>query len=495
MSSYTRSLQFVGILAAATLAACGGGGGGTVAGIDGTGITPQNPPSTAVAFGTVTAFGSVFVNGVRYDTSAASFTLDGISGTQADLGIGDVVLVTGSFAAGSTTQATATSVVYDDAVEGRIESIDLGTSTLVVLGQSVRITVDTSFDDSIQPASIDGLAGVPIIEVSGLIASDGSIEASRIEPKPVSGEFETTGLVSSIDSAAMRFSINALVVDYSGVSQLQDFPGGIISNGDLVEVKGGTTLGANGELIATRVEFKGGNISASAGDRVEVEGFITRFIDATDFDVSGQPVTTNSQTTIVGGEAVDLGLDIKVEAEGELDANGILVATKIDIRRARAVRVAALVDSVNGSSFVTLGITINSDSLTRIEDKSGLDEEPFAVSNLVVGDYVEVRGTEFPAGSGQLLAGRIEREDSGSTELQGFVTAVNEPDLSILGVTIMTGAGTIFRDANDMAILADDFFALVVAAGGGSAGSLVKATGQEVAPQMIAASQLEFEIE
>ncbi len=502
MNNPTRITAGLGAVAAFILIPGCGGDGNRTAGIDGTGATPPPPsPTPAVAVGTVTAFGSVFVNGIRFETDAADFTIDGESGTQSDLGIGDVVIVTGTIDGDDTTTGSATSVTFDDAVEGPVQAVDAAAGTLVVLGRTVLVTPATSFDDSIQPPSIDGLMPDQVVEVSGLIRSDGTIEATRIEPKPASLEWETTGLVSGHDGGALTFIIDALTVDY-GTAALSDFPGGVIADGDLVEVKGQTTLGPGGELIATRVEFRGDRLGAAAGDRVEIEGFITRFATASDFDVAGTPVTTDAQTQFEGGSAADLGLDIKVEVEGTISADGTLAATKVDIRRARAVRLFAAVDSTSPASggvpgtgsFVALGITIEVDGLTRREDKRD-DVSPFGVSELAVGDFVEVRGTEFPAGSGQLLAGRLERDDADDTELQGFVTDVNEPDLTVLGVTIMTDAGTVFRDANDLTISASQFFADVIAASGNDAGSLVKATGREVAPQMIAADEVEFEFE
>ena len=83
-----------------------------MAGIDRTG-----GPRSAGAFGTVTAFGSVVVNGVRYDTAGATFTIDGAPGMESDLGLGDVVLIEGSIDSSGTT-GTADNVTYDDAVEG-----------------------------------------------------------------------------------------------------------------------------------------------------------------------------------------------------------------------------------------------------------------------------------------------------------------------------------------------------------------------------------------
>jgi hypothetical protein len=483
------SLSFV----AAAAAACGGGGGGgdgTIAGIDGTGSPSPTPSAATISVGTITAFGSVFVNGVRFETNSTQFEIDGESGTQDDLAVGDVVLVVGSLDDNDSAFGTADSIVFDDAVEGPVNSVDVAGSALLVLGQTVRISANTSFDDSFVNPSLAGIAPGDIVEVSGLRTSDGSIEATRIEPKPAGLEFETTGIVANLDSVAMTFNINALVVDYSA-AMLNDFDGGSIADGDLVEAKG-MILGADDELIATRVEFKGADVIPDAGDRVEIEGFVTRFATATDFDVSGLPVMTNSSTVFEGGSAADLGLDIKLEAEGTIDSNGVLVATKIDIRRGSAVRLVALIDSVDtsGELFVALGITIRADELTRIEDKSDMDVEPFSVGDLVAGDYIEVRGMEFPVGSGEILASLIEREDPDTeTELQGFVATTGQPSFEILGVTITTNGATQFEDAGENVISSAQFFSAL------APGSLVKASGIEVADQAITADEVEFENE
>ncbi|MDH3739771.1 MAG: DUF5666 domain-containing protein, partial [Alphaproteobacteria bacterium] len=60
---------------------------------------------------------------------------------------------------------------------------------------------------------------------------------------------------------------------------------------------------------------------------------------------------------------------------------------------------------------------------------------------------------------------------------------------TILGVTIQTGAGTIFRDVNDAVISATDFFNQL------APNSLVKAKGSEVSDTVISATEVEFELE
>ncbi len=473
-------------------AACGGGSSGSsappvnddpdpgpVGGIGRTGIS-QGPIST---------FGSVVVNGVRYDTSSASFTINGSPGSQDDLSVGQVVTISGSIDDNGV-DGSADSVNFDDNVKGPVQSIDTAMSRIVVLGQTVQINAETSFDDSISPPSIDGLAINDIVEVSGLVDADGNITATRIELKPAGTEFEVLGVVSNLNAANFTFNINDLVVDYSAAA-LDNFPGGQVNNDDFVEAKG-MTLGASGELIASRVELKNALPDVADGDRIEIQGFITRFNSAQDFDVAGFPVTTTASTVYEGGTEADLGLNIKVEVEGDVNASGVLVATKVDIRRAKAVRATADVDSVNAgaNSLVMLGITVTVDELTRLEDKSDADVDPLTLADLSPGDYLEVRGDEFPAGSGTILATILEREDSDEEAiLQGFVESISEPSFTILGVTIQTGAGTVFRDENDAVISSSEFFSRV------ASNSLVKAKGMESSDTVITAEEVEFELE
>ncbi len=473
----------------AGITSCGGGGSSAqqppaatppVGGISGNGI----------AIGPVTTFGSIVVNGVRYETGAANFTINDVAGgTQTDLKVGDVVEVIGTINSDGTT-GTANSVVFDDSVKGPVESIDLVAGQLIVLGQTVFVSPDTSFDDGFSPASLDGVSVAQIIEVSGQFDANGNIVATRIEPKPVGTQFEVHGSVTALDRVNMTFNLSNLVVDFSAAT-LDNFPTGQISDGDFVEAKG-TMLGTAGELLATKVELETILPGANDGDHLEIEGFITRFVSAQDFDVAGVTVVTNGNTAFDGGTATDLGLNIKVEAEGSIDANGVLVATRIDIRRAKSVRATANVDSVDAAnnSLVVLGITVTVDALTRLEDKSAADVDPLTLSDLNAGDYVQVRGDEFPAGSGNIQATIFERDDADTeTILQGFVESVSDPSYTVLGVTIGTDGNTVFRDENNVVILATDFFSRV------SVNSLLKAKGTELSDTTIAATEVQFELE
>jgi len=494
-------------------AGCGGGGGG------GGGVTPPpttppptTPPPTGgitrtgVAVGPITGFGSVIVNGTTYDTSNATFTKDGQPATQDDFSVGQVVLVKGSIDDDGT-NATADTVEFDDVVEGPVSSVDNDLNRIVVLGQTVLIVATTSIDDSC-PGTLDGLLSVPAVpavEVSGLPDANGVIEATRIECRDATwdGVMEVNGLVSGHIAGDMTFMINGLEVDYGGAA-VDNFPtAGIINNGDPVEAKGTVLIGNT--LDATRVEFKGNRFANDDGDHAEIEGFITRFSSATDFDVSGLPVTTTGNTTYEGGTADDLGLNLKVEAEGEFNASGVLVATKVDIKSSTAIRVTGSLDEVTGSTsldsvttstLTILGITVHTNSLTtRFEDKRSNDRiDPLSVDDLNTGDYVEIRGQEQPFG--QITAMLVERDDTDTrTELRGFVEVdgKSEPNLTVLGVTIVTnGAATVYRDSrgsSDVGMSAVDFWATV------QVGSLVDARGTETGDTTLAATELELQMD
>lgn len=474
------------------LVACGGGGGSspTITGIDGTGVIPGPVGSgSIVSFGVVTGFGSVYVNGVRFDTSSSSFDIDGEAGSQDDLSIGDVVLVVGTLNSGSTSEGVASRISFDDAVEGPIEagSIDLAAGTFVALGQTVLVTTDTLFDDSFANPSLAGLTDGMVVEVSGFAGSDGVIRATRIEPKLAGGLFETTGRVSGLDVSNSRFSLNGLEVDYSSAT-LEDFPGSGLVDNDLVEVKG-QAYNTDGSLVATKVELKGNDLDdGDSDDDVEIEGLITRFANSTDFDVSGVPVSTTSSTVFEDGLASDLGLNIKVEVEGNF-SNGVLVADKVEVRRASDIRLSATIDSVNAgsNSFVVLGIEVTVDASTLVEDKRDR-LEPFGVSNLAAGDYVEVRGVELAAGSGELIASQVRRDDFDTElELRGALESVASPDMSILGVSITTNAATVYQNVQERVITADEFYALV------GAGTVVDVEGVSAGPGAILAREVEIE--
>jgi hypothetical protein len=477
-----HSLAAVAAAAAALLlTACSGGGGSAPA--------PSTPPPAAqsvrvVSNGTVTGFGSVFVNGVRYDTSSSQFVINGQSGTQAELRVGHVVRVEAR--RDDAGRFVADRITFDDLVKGPVTSVNIAAGRLLVLGQTVLTDPETSFDDNIPTTSLAGLTAGDIVEVSGLRRADGSIQATRIERKPAGTLFEVLGSASQVDTNARRFRINALTVNYSAAS-VQNFPSGQPREGDFLEAKG-SSLSAAGELVASSIEFKRVDDFGGVGMQVEIEGLITRFASTTDFDVAGKRVTTSSATQYEGGTPADLALNVKVEVEGRIDSAGVLVASKVQFKRQSSSRIAARVEAVDRAAnrLVVLGIDVTVNAATRVEDKSDMRVTNFSLADIVVGDYVEVRGAELPAGSNDVVASRLERRRlDNEVEVRGVVDSVTRPSLMILGVTIQTNSSTQFEDAADAPISSDAFFAA-------AAGRNVAAKGT-LSGGIFIARELEFE--
>lgn len=451
--------RLLAVLMALGLAACGGGGGGSDA------TSPTTPPPSGgidrggVAVGPIDGFGSVIVNGVEFDTSNTVFSVDGSPAGQDDLAVGQLVVVKGQIDDGGLT-GIADSVDYDAAVEGPIAagSLDLVAQTFRVLGVSVRVTAATVFDDAIQPPSLTGLAEGNVVEVSGLPDADGFIRATRIEL--TSGDvFELKGYVSNLDAGAFTFELGPQTVDYS-MAQLDDFAVGGPADGDFVEAKG-ESFTIEGALFATRVQRQdelSGDDLGEDGDDVEIEGYVTGFRSPSDFDLVGVRVRTNAVTRYQGGTAADIGLNVRLEAEGHLQADGSVLADEIQFRPEGRLEVSAQVESLDAvdGTLTVLGIQVRTDANTGFEDNL-LEMRPFGLGDLRIGDWVEVRGLQDE--QEQFLAQQLKRDDPESeVQLRGTAEGVNSPGFGILGVTISTTAGTEFEGANDAPITAQQFF-------------------------------------
>jgi hypothetical protein len=469
------------------VAACGGGGGGdTSAGpVPPASQPPTTPGATKTVIVTVAigGFGSVIVNGVRYDTSGTEVRIEDRAGTVAELRVGQVVRIEAQV--DDKGGATAKLIEQHRLLQGTVQSVNAAAGTITVAGQVVKVDDDTSFDDSIARGSLDGIKVGDRVEVHGFASSSGQARATRIEKADAGDlEVEAKGLVSALDTVARRFRVGTLNVDYS-TATLEGFGTEGIRAGDFVEVKGREML-ADGTLKASRVHKEDGRTPGQSGTESEVEGLVTRFVSATDFDVAGQKVTTTSATTYTGGTASDLKLDVKVEAEGKLDASGTLVAAKVVFKRSSSVRLTATVEGVDtaAGTVKALGLTIVVDATTRKEDKES-DDHFFALGDLRSGDWIDVRGYPDPAGSGRIIATRLEREDrQDTTELRGRAESLAAPRFKIAGVNIETIPATTKFEDGEQDIDSATFFArasgLVVDVRGAWNGTLLTAAKAEI---------------
>jgi hypothetical protein len=418
---------------------------------------PPQSSTGVVSAGVITGFGSVYVNGIRYDTSSAAVSMDDEAAVESALKVGQYVEVKGH-SHGADHHADV--IRYHDIIEGPITSIDLGASSFVAMGQTVLVTSQTSLGDDIVPASIEGLAVGDVVEVSGFVTTLGRIEATRLDIEPHGGPYDVTGYVSNPVPAASRFNINALVVDYSRAT-LEDFKTGQPVQGDLVLVKG-FSFNADGSFVATRVESRSDDrLEAEAGDELEVEGAITDFVSATAFKVAGRAVTTTPNTLYERGTVANLGNDVLVEVEGTANAGGVLVALKIRFEQVSTIRIVAQIGELLAAdrSMKLLGLVVATDEATRFQDRSVLKLRHLNFGDLAVNDWVEVRGYQNPRGSNAVAATRVVRTDrEDGVRLRGPFLDPMRPGFRILSVMVATTAVTRFELEEDIHLTQDAFF-------------------------------------
>ena len=373
MSKFMRMTPARRLIAAVAtsllLAACGAS---TIlsAGISGTGIV----------VGVLTGFGSIYVNGVEYDIDQAEFNIDGQTGfgsaaeAQQNLAIGMVVRLEAKDNGDGT--GTAVRVIYDDAVEGPIETVPVADSSnrmrFTVLGQEVIADqIETSFDGM----SFSELAQGLVVEVSGFADANGSILATRIEYKgmlsPNQSLVELHGQISNLNQLGHSFILGATTVYYDQDTRFEDMQQDDLADGQLVEVKG--VYRGDGSIFASKIESEEDDIreiSTSEG-QLEVQGVIYDFVSASEFFVNGVQVDGSglSQTEIAA-----LADGVEVEVKGPVE-NGVLIAESIEFRGSEAELQADLtaVDAANDLLTVRFGaagpeLQLRVTSESRLED-------------------------------------------------------------------------------------------------------------------------------
>ncbi|MCU7842615.1 MAG: hypothetical protein KZQ93_02105 [Candidatus Thiodiazotropha sp. (ex Monitilora ramsayi)] len=439
-----RALTLVfSAIVSATLTSCGGGG--TVVAEGGIG-------GTGISMGRVTAFGSVFVNGIEYETDASTtFDINGTSGSESDLAVGMVVRLSGS-KDNTTFTGAAEAIEYSSLVMGTVDvPYDANTDTFGAMGQTISINTDTVYKGTLTNPTLVDLSIGDQVEISGFTdGSSGMILATRVEDKTgvIISTFEVTGEVMTI--VGTRFFIGGLTIETNGLHTIPP-------EGTLVEIESSTApVGSVLTIDSTDSISIVGNGDGTVGDdgeEIEVEGQVTADFDplTNRFNLNGQVVEVLIPGTEFkdGATTADLVSPRILEVEGTMDGD-ILLAEEIEVEADESSKeeisgnVTAVVVGSGGSGSITLlGRTVLVTNSTIL--KSDLPgEETFNLTQLqsaigdgdTTNDYVEVY--VFTDGNGDLVATKIEREVLPGTdhaELEG-VSTFSGGILTVLDVTI-----------------------------------------------------------
>ena len=449
------------------LSGCGSGGG------SGTSAPVAGSATPIVSSGTITNFGSVYINDRKYEIDdSTSTSVDGSGPVNGDaaakniLKLGMVVKVSGSVNGSS---RTASTIIQEDTVEGPIQSVDVPNSRFVVLGQTVLVDDTTRFDSGV---NLGNLASNQVVEVSGLVKGDGVIAASFIERKAGGGcslGCEIKGIVKNHDHATTTFQIGGLTVNYAAPALIGDMPVPSGSNWNtlFVEVKGTVFNSGTSTLIATKVEPEG--FQAPNGNRVELEGFVTSVLGVGHFMLGSTEVQA-ANALYLGGTIDEVAVGQKLEVEGTI-SNNVITASKVKFKD--AVRIESNVAADPIGNTLTLdglpGITISVNSQTEFKNVANL-------AGLATGNNVRIRGREGVGNT--VIAMEVELRDTNSNidiDLQGAVQAVSNPNLTILGVQVNTNG---FSNPDDFQGLDDQPIGRAAFFNAVNVGTLVKVKGR-----------------
>ncbi len=443
---------------AGLLAACGSDGAPSVSA---SGSGSGSGSGSASASGTITGFGSVIVNGKRFDTSSSSFTVDGQSGSQSDLKVGMTVTVNGSF---NGTQRSASAVLQKDAVEGLVQSVAADGLSLIVMGQTVLIDNRTLIDDNIPGRNLLNLvSGTDHVEVNGHIRPNGVIQATFIEKKLINITPEVRGFITNHNDGAKTFQIGALTVNYTA-ALISDMPApsGSNWNGLLVEAKGTVFIATTTTLTATKVEPENRAVSNQV-DEFEVEGYVTQVRGAGDFSIGNTRVQTTGSTAFRGGTIDEIVVGAKVSAEGRWE-NGVLLAKHVKFHE--SVKLEGDIEMISSNSFRLTGLpglTVTVNSQTELKDTN--------LGGLSPGDHIRVRGRL--SGSNSVIATRVElRSGDNDVDLQGPVQSIAGNVIVLLGVSVDTSTISQFESVSGSSMNRAGFLAEV------RVNSLVKVKGK-----------------
>ena len=423
---------------------------------------------TGISVGPISALGSIFVNDIEFETDNALVFINKQLMTANDLKVGMVVQVEGIIQPDEKT-GKASRVYFNDNVRGPVQQVDDETNTLKVLGQTVTIDQLTVLDNISELAD---LKVGEIVSVSGLIETNASIRATWLKRDSHLTEFEIVGVVANLDLVTQTFTMGDLTINYSQTLELT-VPEGILQNGLLVEVKG-MFMGTLTEdiLMASQVETEDELLGAEAGTKIEIEGFITQFNSPFDFEVARLPVTTTSQTVFQWGNVEELAAGIKVEVEGELDANGLLILEEVSFQNptrtsVERIEMEADVEAINlaKQEIILLGVPIQMTRSTQFRDKRDA-RVSFGLPNLSLGDRVAMSGF-LETTSGVLTAEVLLREPfrlDGQVIVEGPVSHVDiqAGTLAILDIAILTNSDTTYEneglDGMETVMTAEEFF-------------------------------------
>ncbi len=426
---------------------------------------------TGISSGQVSGFGSIFVNGVKFDTSDAQIVIDDNEASEDELQVGMTVTVHGTIDADDPSRGDASKIEFAYLLRATVESVDRLNGRITAAGQTILTHELTVFANT----SIETLDSGSEIAVSGLINASNEIVASYIfqpltfqpdtttaqpidgETPPLASKYLTTtavdisGTVSQLDLDEQTFIIGGQRVSFANLDA------GELSEGDVVQLNGNLSEGL---LVATSLTQLSPPYRGSAGETATMVGYISHLLSGDRFKMLDYTINIDNQTTFIAGKRTELTTNSRVRVHATFNSRGHLVADEITFLLPATIHVVAAVDAIDGSRITLAGIDVTSQDTTLMLDNSAYIRA-FSTRDIGVGDILLVYGYQSSEG---ITLSRLERRANlDVTVIQGPANGnVNSPRFDLLGVQVDTSAinpKNGFSGANGNPISHDQFYA------------------------------------
>ena len=451
MKNLTSTLLCTALL----LTGCGTTDDEHVAGIEGTGSKVE--ADVAVAYGSITGFGSVYVNGVHFATDSAMVEIDGEPATEGELSVGMVVEVVGKINSDGR-EGVASAINAERVLLGTVDAVvdvAVGRRVLKLLGQTVYVAEDAEFSGT----GFEQLESGLDLSVSGYVAENGYISATYIErqaagaPKPRIVE----GYITAIDPNTGDLALLDLNVDIRSAAIVAGSADDIIL-GARIKITGEYDT-ENQVLMATQLVFKPQRLGA--GHYSALEGVVRKVSENSNFWVRDTAID-GQNAVFENGNSSDISNGTRVVVFGRIEG-AILVAERIVIKSFNASRFKGEVEEVDfrAGTFQLHDTVFYMTPLTQLKDDSRFMERYFDLEDLHVGEEVEVYAVQV---DGQWRVTRIVRQDMDMNKpnfIRGAIRLIEGSQNFYMGDVLVDGSDltesewAALSELNDDPVMAD----------------------------------------
>jgi Domain of unknown function (DUF5666) len=379
------------------------------------------------SIGAVTGFGSVIIEGVKYEDDVAVVKLD-VDPTQASTGaLKDIKL--GMRLAVKAEGKKAQSFTLSTEVMGKVSS--LGVDSFVVAGQTVKASSDAASSTIFEGViGLSGLALGDFVEVYGQRDANGIVVASRVERKNIGDKNITrvSGNIASLNKSAKTFLLGGLTVSFANAAR-------IIPSVEALADGAKVTVYSEAAVLADVLAAKALKVMAPSSELnglLRVGGQI-RGLDfaARTFTLDGIKVDA-SKASYVKGSASDLANGLKVRVVGTF-ADGKIAASEVSFQKdsgdAYVDVKGEVTDFVSASSFKVRGVPFDASastvSFTNGDMRKLVAGAKVRIKGAVHGDIVNALSIEFLSADAPVAAATPGAPSAAGFSIQGSLSNID----------------------------------------------------------------------